>query len=74
MKLTGRVVFRDIETGVWVLEGDDGTRWRVLSRGTTIGYRKLDRLAPVPVRRLRLTVEDAVDVPHPVRIGVYAGG
>ena len=24
MKLSGRVVFRDIETGVWVLEADDG--------------------------------------------------
>lgn len=24
MKLSGRVVYRDIETGVWVLEGDDG--------------------------------------------------
>ncbi len=24
MKLTGKVAFRDLETGVWVLEGDDG--------------------------------------------------
>ncbi len=24
MKLSGRVVYRDLETGVWVLEGDDG--------------------------------------------------
>lgn len=24
MKLTGKVCFRDLETGVWVLEGDDG--------------------------------------------------
>lgn len=24
MRLTGKVVFRDIETGIWVLEGDDG--------------------------------------------------
>lgn len=24
MKLTGKVTFRDVETGVWVLEGDDG--------------------------------------------------
>ena len=24
MKLTGEVKFRDLETGVWVLEGDDG--------------------------------------------------
>ncbi|MBZ4416354.1 DUF5818 domain-containing protein [Pyxidicoccus fallax] len=29
MKLTGRVVFRDIETGVWVLEGDDGTTYQL---------------------------------------------
>ncbi len=24
MKLSGQVRFRDVETGVWVLEGDDG--------------------------------------------------
>ena len=24
MKVSGTVVFRDLETGVWVLEGDDG--------------------------------------------------
>lgn len=24
MKLSGKVTFRDIETGVWVLESDDG--------------------------------------------------
>jgi len=24
MKLKGKVAFRDVETGVWVLEGDDG--------------------------------------------------
>lgn len=24
MKLSGTVTFRDLETGVWVLEGDDG--------------------------------------------------
>jgi cob(I)alamin adenosyltransferase len=24
VKLSGRVTYRDIETGVWVLEGDDG--------------------------------------------------
>ncbi|QRO01620.1 hypothetical protein JRI60_22650 [Archangium violaceum] len=29
MKLTGRVVFRDIETGVWVLEGDDGRTYQL---------------------------------------------
>ena len=29
MKLTGRVVFRDVETGVWVLEGDDGRTYEL---------------------------------------------
>lgn len=29
MKLSGRVVFRDVETGVWVLEGDDGTTYQL---------------------------------------------
>ncbi len=29
MKLTGRVVFRDIETGVWVLEGGDGRTYQL---------------------------------------------
>ena len=24
MKLSGKVAFKDVETGVWVLEGDDG--------------------------------------------------
>jgi cob(I)alamin adenosyltransferase len=28
-KLTGRVAYRDIETGVWVLEGDDGTTYQL---------------------------------------------
>lgn len=50
--------------------GDDG--WTTLSRGTTIGYRKLDRFPPVRVRRVRLTVEDAVAAPRPIRIGLYS--
>ena len=29
MKLTGKVVFRDVETGVWVLEGDDGKTYEL---------------------------------------------
>lgn len=49
--------------------GDDG--WTTLSRGTTIGYRKLDRFTPVRVRRVRLRIEDAVAAPRPVRIALY---
>jgi alpha-L-fucosidase len=54
------------------LDGSDGGPWRLLSRGTTIGYRKLDRFEPTPVRRVRLSIEEAVDPPRPVRIGLYA--
>jgi hypothetical protein len=29
MKLTGKVAFRDVETGIWVLEGDDGRTYQL---------------------------------------------
>ncbi|HZD06578.1 MAG TPA: alpha-L-fucosidase, partial [Longimicrobiales bacterium] len=56
----------------YTLEGlDEATGWQVLSRGTTIGYRKLDRFAPTTLRRARLRVESRVGPPGPVRIGLY---
>jgi alpha-L-fucosidase len=57
----------------YVMEGSVGGEWKVLSRGTTIGYRKLDRFAPVTVQRVRFTIEDALDAPRPVRIALHAG-
>ena len=45
--------------------------WRVLSRGTTIGYARLDRFPPADVRRLRVVVEEAVGPPAPLRIRAY---
>jgi hypothetical protein len=44
-----------------------------LSRGTTIGYRKLDRFAPVTVQHVRLTVADAMTRPDGVRMRLFAG-
>jgi alpha-L-fucosidase len=68
----------DIERGQviarYLLEGSDGGGWQTLARGTTIGFRKLDRFAPVAVRRVRLLIEDAVDTPRPVRLGLFAVG
>jgi len=63
----GQVVAR------YLVEGSDGGAWRMLSRGTTIGCRRLDRFTPQPVRRIRLTVESDLDTPRPVRIGLYTG-
>jgi alpha-L-fucosidase len=45
--------------------------WKSLSRGTTIGYRKLDRFAKTPVRRVRVTIEAAVEAPRPIALRVY---
>ena len=57
----------------YVLEGSDGGggAWKILSVGTTIGYRKLDRFDPTPIRRVRLRIEDALDRPNAVRIGLF---
>ncbi len=49
-----------------------GKSWQVLSRGTTIGYRKLDRIEPASVSAVRLTIEDAIGEPEPVGIALYA--
>ncbi len=38
MKLTGQVAFRDIEFGVWVLQGDDGRTYQLAG-----GDRKLKK-------------------------------
>ena len=68
--------------GVCDYHGDDDTlgggslvmdpEGRVLARGTTIGYARLDRFPPTRVRRVRVVVEDAVSAPAPLRITVYA--
>jgi alpha-L-fucosidase len=56
----------------YILEGERDDTWIMLSEGTTIGYRKLDRFDPVVVRRIRLTIADAVETPRPVQIGLFA--
>ena len=58
----------------YTILGAVNERWRPLARGTTIGYRKLERFEPTVVRRVRVVVEEAVADPRPLRIGLYAGG
>lgn len=55
----------------YTLQGSDGGEWRVLSSGATIGYARLDRFEPAPVRRLRVVIEEAVAAPEPLTIGVF---
>lgn len=45
--------------------------WRLLSRGTTIGYAKIDRIRPVAVTRVRLAIEDALERPRGLTMNVF---
>ena len=47
-----------------------GGAWREISRGTTIGHRKLDRVEPVATGRIRLTIERSLDVPRLARLSL----
>jgi alpha-L-fucosidase len=58
----------------YTLEGraSADTPWQTLSRGTTIGHCKLDRVGPASIREARLTIGDAIEAPRPVRVRLYA--
>lgn len=45
--------------------------WQPFSAGTTIGHCKLDRLQPLTVREVRLTILDAMIWPRPVSVRLY---
>lgn len=46
--------------------------WQTVSRGTTIGHKKLDRLPqPVTTRRVRVVVEDALAEPLLAEVGLH---
>jgi alpha-L-fucosidase len=55
----------------YTLYGAADREWKVLSRGSTIGYTKLDRFEPVSVRRVRLVVEDALAGGDGITIKLY---
>ncbi len=52
----------------YTLYSAEGQEWSVLSRGATIGYAKVDRFAPIVMRRLKLVIEDAVGPLDPVTV------
>jgi len=63
----GQVVSR------YVIEGANRDSWTTLARGTTIGFRRLHRIAPVMVERLRLTVEEALAEPVNLDLEAWRG-
>lgn len=57
----------------YTLQGSiNGAEWQTLSKGTTIGHRKLDRFATTTVRRVRLLIHEAVDAPQRIEVGLFA--
>jgi alpha-L-fucosidase len=67
----------DIEAGQFVerylLEAADEGGWNVIGGGSTIGYCKLDRFAPVQIRRMKVTL-DYVAAPREITLSLYEGG
>ena len=57
----------------YALHGLVDGMWRVLSRGTTIGYKKLDTFEPVTVSAVRLAIEKSVGPVGPVPAALFRG-
>jgi len=53
------------------LEAWDGKDWKVIARGTTIGYKKLDRFNDVTAVKVRLVIESALASPLIRAFGLY---
>jgi len=55
----------------YTVEGRVDGVWRELSRGTTIGYRRLTRWTPVTLDAISVTVTEAVEPPLPLEIRLF---
>lgn len=55
----------------YVVEGMADGRWRKLASGSAIGHKKIDRIAPIEVARVRLRVTEAAADPIIRRLAVY---
>ncbi len=74
----GMVVLREqIERGQSVsryrVEAHVYGAWSVVSRGTTIGHKKIDRFAPVTSERWRVIIEESLRPPRFGEIGLFRG-
>ncbi|HMB93035.1 MAG TPA: alpha-L-fucosidase [Rhodothermales bacterium] len=53
------------------LEAWISNQWKIIARGTTIGYKKLARTATIKTRRVRLVIESAKASPAIQTVGLY---
>jgi alpha-L-fucosidase len=57
----------------YLIESWDGTQWKTLSTGKTIGYKKIDIFARTTASRIRLRILDASAAPQIRRFQLYDG-
>lgn len=55
----------------WVLEYKDGSEWKTITEGTTIGYKRLLRFAPVTAGEVRLRILSSRENPTIAEFGLY---
>jgi alpha-L-fucosidase len=53
------------------IDVQQGGEWRTVHSGTTIGYKKLDRISTATTRRLRLVIESARGAPLVAELGLH---
>ena len=53
------------------IEAMDGNQWKLLIRGTTIGYKRLLRFPPVTSKEIRLVIEESRSIPTLTAFGLY---
>jgi alpha-L-fucosidase len=53
------------------VEVSDGGDFRVVSRGTTIGYKKLDRVGPVPALNVKVSILETRRQLPQISVGIY---
>ena len=72
------VVMEDIPEGErirsYTVEGWDGEAWSILCQGTAVGHKRIERLAPVTVTRLRLNCKGSVATPLIRKFAAYHAG
>lgn len=56
----------------YATEGLVNGEWQELSKGTTVGYRALDRISQIEISKFRVRVVESVDTLHPVEVHLYA--
>ncbi|MFP4096844.1 MAG: alpha-L-fucosidase [Cyclobacteriaceae bacterium] len=53
------------------VEVQEGKQWKEVAKATTVGYKRLLRIPEVEARKVRIIIEDALDVPALSGFGLY---